>query len=132
MTHANELEETLIVCAEVDAHTILALFASRYNGQFLKPVAGAPLVIREARHPLLALEFVEKFREKVIPLDVELKEEVKVILVSGPNAGGKTVALKTIGLACAMAQSGLPVLARAESTIPKLVHFDSDLLMSKN
>ena len=124
---ANEIEETLIVCAEVDAHGVLATFASRYDGQYLKPQTGIPLSLKGARHPLLALETREQFREKVIPLEVDFQGEVKVILVSGPNAGGKTVALKTLGLACAMAQAGLPVLARGESTIPTLKHFDCDL-----
>ncbi len=121
------LEAVLIACAEVDAHGVLATFASRYDGQFIRPHAGSGLVLKTARHPLLALENRDKFREKVIPLDAEFKDEVRVILVSGPNAGGKTVALKTLGLSCVMAQAGLPVLAANESSIPRLSHFDSDL-----
>jgi DNA mismatch repair protein MutS2 len=127
LASGDPLESVLIACAEVDAHGVLALFASRYDGQFLQPQAGPGLSLKGARHPLLALENREQFREKVIPLDVEFKDDVKVILVSGPNAGGKTVALKTIGLTCAMAQAGLPVLARGESAIPRLSHFDTDL-----
>ena len=127
LASADLLEATLIACAEVDTHGVLGVFASRYDGQFLQPGSAPGLSLQGARHPLLALENREQFREKVIPLDVEFKEEVKVILVSGPNAGGKTVALKTLGLACVMAQAGLPVLARAESAIPRLSHFDSDL-----
>jgi DNA mismatch repair protein MutS2 len=132
LSKANELEETLIACAEVDAHTVLAIFASRYDGQFLRPQAGITLSLRDARHPLLALEAIEKFREKVIPLEVEFKEGIQVILVSGPNAGGKTVALKTLGLVCAMVQAGLPVLAGGQSTIPVLKHFDTDLEDEQN
>lgn len=127
LSGANEIEETLIACAEVDAHAVLALFASRYDGQYLKPEASGVLSLKGARHPLLALETREQFREKVIPLDAEFQGETRVILVSGPNAGGKTVALKTLGLACVMAQAGLPVLARGESSIPLLKHFDCDL-----
>ena len=124
---AREIEETLIACAEVDAHGALASFASRFDGQFITPQASAALALKGARHPLLALEAKGSFREKVVPVDIEFKEDVKVILVSGPNAGGKTVALKTLGLSCAMAQAGLPVLARAETAIPRISHFDSDL-----
>jgi len=127
LASGSEMETTLIACAEVDAHGVLATFASRYDGQFLRPQAGASLYLKNARHPLLALENREQFREKVIPLEVEFKDEVKVILVSGPNAGGKTVALKTLGLACVMAQAGLPVLAGGTSVIPLLKHFDCDL-----
>ncbi len=127
LASGDSLEALFIACAEVDAHGVLAVFASRYDGQFLQPQEGPALSLKGARHPLLALENRDHFREKVIPLDVEFKEGVKVILVSGPNAGGKTVALKTLGLSCAMAQAGLPVLARGESIVPRLSHFDSDL-----
>lgn len=121
------LEAALIACAEVDTHGVLATFASRYDGQFIQPHEGPGLSLKGARHPLLALEHRDQFREKVIPLDAEFKDEVSVILVSGPNAGGKTVALKTLGLSCLMAQAGLPVLVGGESSIPRFSHFDSDL-----
>jgi DNA mismatch repair protein MutS2 len=122
-----EIAETLDTCAEIDAHGALAYFASRYDGQFVVPQAAGPLKIQAARHPLLALEAKDQFREKVVPLDLVLENDVRVMLVSGPNAGGKTVGLKTLGLSCVMAQSGLPLLARAESCVPVLVHFDTDL-----
>ena len=121
------LEEALLASAEVDAHGALALFASRFDGQFIVPEPGAPLRLKNSRHPLLALEAGTSFRERVIPLDAVFEGEVKVILVSGPNAGGKTVGLKTLGLAAVMAGSGLPVLAAAESSFPVLGHFDTDL-----
>jgi len=122
-----EIEGTVQTCAEIDTHGALALFASRYDGQFITPQTGGSLKLQVARHPLLALEAKDKFREKVIPLDLVFENEVKVILVSGPNAGGKTVGLKTLGLACATAQSGIPILARADSAIPAILHFDTDL-----
>lgn len=124
---APEIEETLIACAEIDAHGALAVFASRFDGQFVAPQPSAGLALKNARHPLLALEAGDKFREKVVPLDLDFQDGVRVILVSGPNAGGKTVALKTVGLLCVMAQAGMPVLARPESLIPPVGHFDSDL-----
>ncbi len=122
-----KIEETLIASAEIDAHGALAIFASRYDAQYLTPHPGQFLFLKAVRHPLLSMEAGKKFREKVIPLDIEFKEGVRVILVSGPNAGGKTVALKTMGLVCLMAQSGLPVIAGNESTLPLIRHFDSDL-----
>jgi DNA mismatch repair protein MutS2 len=125
---ALELEETLKACAEIDAHGALAQFASRFDGQFLKPQKGSALILKAARHPLLALEAREKYREKVIPLELEFLNEVSVVLLSGPNAGGKTVALKTLGLTCAMAQAGLPVLTGGASVFPWLTHFDTDLM----
>ena len=124
---AAEIEGTIDTCAEIDVHGALALFASRYDGQFVVPQTAGPLKLQVARHPLLALEAKDQFREKVIPLDLVFENEVSVILVSGPNAGGKTVGLKTLGLCCAMAQSGLPLLARADSSVPSIFHFDTDL-----
>ena len=124
---AIEIEGTVETCAEIDVHGALALFASRYDGQFVVPQTSGLLKLQVARHPLLALEAKDQFREKVIPLDLIFENEVKVILVSGPNAGGKTVGLKTLGLACVMAQSGIPILTRVDSTVPSIHHFDTDL-----
>jgi len=124
---AVEIEGTLETCAEIDTHVALAQFASQYDGQFIVPQVQGSLKLHVARHPLLALEAKDQFREKVIPLDLVFENEVKVILVSGPNAGGKTVGLKTLGLSCVMAQSGLPIMARADSAVPSIHHFDTDL-----
>jgi DNA mismatch repair protein MutS2 len=121
------LRGTLAACAEVDLHSGLALFASLFEGKYLL-AEGTDLALKGARHPLLCLEVGEAFRGKVIPLDLEFIDRTRVILVSGPNAGGKTVALKTLGLLCLMAQCGMPVPVREGSLFPALAHFDSDLL----
>lgn len=69
------------------------------------------LELREARHPLLALDGVD-----VVPNDLTLGSGNALVL-SGPNAGGKTVALKVLGLAALMARAGLPIAADEESTV---------------
>ena len=75
------------------------------------------LVLRNARHPLLERTLKPK-GVAVVPLTVELDSQHRQLIISGPNTGGKTVALKTIGLLALMAQSGIPVPAeRAELPI---------------
>lgn len=70
----------------------------------------------EARHPLLHLSF-QKQGKKVIPLNIELKEKERILIVSGPNAGGKSVSLKTVGLIQYMFQCGLLVPMREDSSM---------------
>jgi len=64
----------------------------------------------EARHPLLG--------EKAVPLSVEIGRDFSILVITGPNTGGKTVALKTIGLFSLMAQAGIPVPASPETCLP--------------
>jgi DNA mismatch repair protein MutS2 len=68
------------------------------------------LVLRDARHPLLERNLKSK-RVPVVPISVELEGELRELIITGPNTGGKTVTLKTIGLLALMAQSGIPVPA---------------------
>lgn len=67
---------------------------------------GFDLNIKEARHPLLFLQNVISGK-KTVPLSLELNSKDRIIVISGPNAGGKTIALKTVGLLQMMLQSGL-------------------------
>ena len=76
--------------------------------RWLEHTPGA-LDLREARHPLLAAP---------VPVSLGVGEDARVLLITGPNTGGKTVALKTVGLLCLMAQAGLPVAAAAGSRLP--------------
>lgn len=85
--------------------------------------ASIPLLIdsrliqwQQARHPGLVLAF-RKLGKSVVPLDLHLHENQRVLLVSGPNAGGKSVLLKTIGLIQYMVQCGLPVPLSPDSTV---------------
>jgi DNA mismatch repair protein MutS2 len=79
----------------------------------LSDTSGIHLV--KAFHPLLLI-YNKKTGKKVIPLNLTLDEKSRILLISGPNAGGKTVCLKTAGLLQMMVQSGLLVPASPEST----------------
>ena len=74
----------------------------------------ARLVLNKARHPLLERNLKAK-GDHVVPTTIELESEAQELVITGPNTGGKTVVLKTVGLLALMAQSGIPVPAdRAE------------------
>jgi len=77
---------------------------------------GGALRLVRARHPLLLA--AARDRTQVIPLDFELPRDRRMLILTGPNMGGKTVALKTVGLVAVMAISGLPVPIEPGSTIP--------------
>lgn len=78
--------------------------------------AEARIVLDEARHPLLQ-DLLSGVNREPVPLSLQLGGGLRTLVVSGPNAGGKTVVLKTIGVLAAMAQAGIPVPA-AEAEFP--------------
>ncbi len=107
---------------ELDTLRARARWSGEVGGVAIAP-AGDRLVLRQARHPLLAMG---ERRATVVPLDLDLGLESRLLLVSGPNMGGKTVLLKTVGLAVALAHAAFPVPAGEGSAVPEFssVHVD--------
>ena len=83
-------------------------------------VEGTGLLLRRARHPLLD-------QAKAVPIDVELGNGFDTLVITGPNTGGKTVSLKTIGLLSAMHQCGLHIPAADGSVLPVYSHILADI-----
>ncbi|MGA9709837.1 MAG: endonuclease MutS2, partial [Candidatus Sulfotelmatobacter sp.] len=107
------------VLAELELQFAKARFAEEYNCVAVQLSAAAParLILHNARHPLLERNLKLK-SAAVIPITVELEGQRRQVVITGPNTGGKTVTLKTVGLLALMAQSGIPVPAdRAEMPV---------------
>jgi len=140
--HADALATAVRILGELELQFAKARFAQDYNCVAVKllseqtgsieTVRSKPtaddiddsFVLRNARHPLLERTLNPK-GVAVVPLTVEIDRQHRQVIISGPNTGGKTVALKTIGLLALMAQSGIPVPAeRAELPIFDAVFAD--------
>jgi DNA mismatch repair protein MutS2 len=105
------------VISELELQFAKTRFAEDYNCVPAKCSAESAVNLQNARHPLLERNLKQK-NGRVVPLTIELNGEKRQIIISGPNTGGKTVGLKTLGLLALMAQSGIPVPAdRAELPI---------------
>ncbi|HKD15913.1 MAG TPA: endonuclease MutS2 [Candidatus Angelobacter sp.] len=118
---AQAIAQAVEVMAEVELQFAKARFADDYD--CVRPELTQDfLELRGARHPLLERNFRPR-GGKVVPITVELDSSHRQLIISGPNTGGKTVALKTIGLLALIAQCGIPVPAVSA----KLPVFDSVL-----
>ena len=111
--------------AEIDFIRAKALFSEQITG--LKPAFENKQVLdwTMAVHPLLQLSLA-KHGKKVVPLDIELNEKQRILIISGPNAGGKSVCLKTVGLLQYMLQCGLliPMHERSHAGIFSNIFID--------
>ncbi|HDZ40917.1 MAG TPA: endonuclease MutS2 [Bacteroidetes bacterium] len=107
--YIDDLMVAFDIMGEIDLVRAKALLGRRLGS--VKPVINDKPFIKwaEARHPLLFLAFEDMPGREVVPLDIELKEEARILLISGPNAGGKSVCLTTVGLLQYMLQCGMTV-----------------------
>lgn len=123
---ADDIRAATQIGGELDALQACGMFADSVGASRPSFHNHRRLHLIDARHPLLderlaAMRqeaFGETSGQRVVPVTVELNADSPVLVISGPNAGGKTVALKTTGLLVAMAMSGLPLPAADGSMIP--------------
>lgn len=108
-SHLEAIHAKVSYAIRTDAHA--AIIQEQVKGRARK------IILRNARHPLL----LEKLGPKgAVPLTLELDEDRHTLVLTGPNAGGKTVLLKTVGLLAMMAQAGIPIPAQADSHLPMM------------
>ena len=111
---ANGILATLEIFTKLDVICAKALLAQEQHAVRPMMVLGSSVEIHQGRHPLLN-------KDSVVPLDVQLGDKFTMLLITGPNTGGKTVSLKTVGLLTLMGQAGLHIPAFDRS---KLALFD--------
>ena len=130
-THRKEIAVGLDALGRLDALAAIGRLANELGA--LVPALNEDRVIRlvRARNPVLLLHFrksgPEGERREVVPLDLELGKDANTLVITGPNAGGKSVAMKSIGLMCLMAQIGIPVPADPGTSLPVLSAIFVDL-----
>lgn len=112
--YASLLKNYLDMAGEFDFIRAKAKFASDYNGNYPVVIDKAHVKLIQAYHPLLYI-YNKANKKPTIPVDLTLNEKQRILVISGPNAGGKTVTLKTVGLLQLMLQSGLLVPVHPDS-----------------
>ncbi len=127
LTHQIHLNQTQILAtldalAVLDFVTAKVRFARAFDLTCPRLATDGRLRLNNVRH-LLLIDLHRNLpsecqHQEVVPIDVRLGDDFDVLIVTGPNTGGKTVALKTVALACAMAAAGLPIPAAAGSQVP--------------
>jgi DNA mismatch repair protein MutS2 len=112
---ADKLIDNIDVIGKLDSFHAAASFARQIKANRPRLVDSPMLDLIDARHPLLIAQFGTV--DKVVPMSLNLDESRQAVLVTGPNTGGKTIMLKTVGLVVLMAQSGLPIPADEKSQV---------------
>lgn len=114
--HAEDIGRSVDALGELDFVRAKAFLSRDLDGVSPALNREGRLSVRNARHPVLH-DVARQSGSDVVPLSMELRDGASTLVISGPNAGGKTVALKTIGLLTLMAQSGLHVPADADTEL---------------
>lgn len=114
--HINAILGSMQFLAHIDYLRALAIFSEQFQAVVPQLQRGPRIDWVQARHPLLQ-QSLERHGKQMIPLDITLRERGRILLISGPNAGGKSVCLKTVGLLQYMLQCGMPVPARENSIV---------------
>lgn len=111
------LQHAVSFLVRIDVLNAKAEFAKKIDASTVRFTNNPKLSLVQARHPLLILQNLSEL-EKVKAFDLELDSEKRILIISGPNAGGKTVLLKAAGLLQLMAQAAIPIPVDSDSLLP--------------
>ncbi len=126
--HEDEIIESMRVAAIIDMIAAKARYALKRNALCPEVNDRGILDLHGARHPVLLELFSEAGRgEQVVPIDIRVGDDFDLLVVTGPNTGGKTVSLKTAGLLAVMTQAGIPIPVDPGSTLPVYKHICLDV-----
>lgn len=117
----SDLEYLLAVATILDLATARARYSLWLEGnapRFIDFAGGEPITLRQLRHPLLVWQHQHEQGADVVPINVQIDPKIRVVAITGPNTGGKTVTLKTLGLSALMAKVGLFIPAREPVELP--------------
>jgi DNA mismatch repair protein MutS2 len=124
---SEDIETQFTTLVYLDMLNCIARFAVTLEAQVPLITESGEIRLVRARHPILMMMQKEGSLQDVVPLDVALGGKDSVMVITGPNAGGKTISIKTVGLLHLMAQSGIPVPAGAASSFPVIGRLLVDL-----
>ncbi|MBD2059552.1 endonuclease MutS2 [Oculatella sp. FACHB-28] len=125
-----DLERLLAIATILDLATARArysLWLGANPPRFIDRSAGERITLRQLRHPLLVWQNQHEQGTPVVPIDLLIQPQIRVVAITGPNTGGKTVTLKTLGLAVLMAKVGLFIPAREPVELPWFDHILADI-----
>ncbi|MDJ0712752.1 MAG: endonuclease MutS2 [Prochloraceae cyanobacterium] len=117
----SDIEHLLAVATIVDLATAKArysLWLEANPPRFIDTDGDETITLRQLRHPLLVWQQQHEQGTEVVPINVQIKPQIRVVAITGPNTGGKTVTLKTIAIAALMAKVGLFVTAKEPVELP--------------
>ena len=117
--YSDSLRENIRTIGFFDALNSRVQLGLKLNGTVPRLSEDRRLSLLNARNPNLILKNkLEKNSEEIVPLQLSLNEDERGLIITGPNAGGKSVAMKTVGLICYMHQMGYPIPVQSDSSLP--------------
>ena len=119
-----ELEHLIITVVRLDLAAARARYGLWMEGNAPRFVQSEQITLRQLKHPLLLWQQKKEQSNKVVPTDLVMRPDLRVVAITGPNTGGKTVTLKTLGLTALMAKVGMFIPAKEPVELP---WFDSVL-----